>query len=896
MKKFYFILIATLTVALTSAAISFSGVKVAKPAKNAVKLERTVKAMADAKAPKTGVAMTAIDLKRDGAPATRAKKAPRKASEIINTAPEGEKKYYARSGTAFRVSSGNYSEVDQDGIVEVVFAENDKVYLKDPVNNHAFGTYIEGDVIEGELHFAVGQTLYTWTDYGYGAELQWINLTRGDSGITAAEIDEDSAEVVFLEDPETGVLTLQNSDENHVLGTIWDDDLQWTYRGDYNTVLTPTELPETVTPPEGLESQFYYYTGKYTMFSENYKLGEESVVEIKKDGNEYYIKGLAAVDDDGDALFADVWVKGTLDGNTLTIPMLQYVGTYSSYSIYLTSADDDGVLTDITFTYDAEADSFTLDADYYVNAASDRVYYLAYFHAGNLISKELPELPGLVTPPEGIAPETYYHSGKYTFNNNVRINTTVSIVKDGSDYYVQGLAAIEEYGDELFTDVWVKGTFDGETLTIPMLQYVGVYSSYSTDYDIYFTGANEDGNLADVVFYYDAENDVFTLADDYYLNAATDRIYYLAYFHAGNVLSKEEPAPLEAVTPPEGLTTTDYQFTAKELTYEEDEETGEYNEVYTDYSEFVKIGFDGNDLYIQGICQELPEAWVKGTVEGNIAIIPACQYIGTYVDDTWSAWGIIESNEHFITSLGDEGFDAIVLDIEQNGKRLVARNYIIDNEDNIELNPWHIYDEGVFGEFNEKEAKPADPEITSVTVYSSYTRVALDIPTVDINGEAMNTNKLFYRIFTDVEKDIQPFVFTTDLYDLEDDLVEVPYNLDDDYDFYKGGNPVYLNGDCSAFNRIGVQTVYYGGMDVPANPAQRTVFDVANNESAIVWYKIKDYIEAGIIDVNSKAKELTGVRYYNVNGQSSDKPFSGINIIVRSYSDGSTVTTKGIKR
>ena len=42
-------------------------------------------------------------------------------------------------------------------------------------------------------------------------------------------------------------------------------------------------------------------------------------------------------------------------------------------------------------------------------------------------------------------------------------------------------------------------------------------------------------------------------------------------------------------------------------------------------------------------------------------------------------------------------------------------------------------------------------------------------------------------------------------------------------------------------------------------------------------------------------KEVAKVRYINVAGQESDTPFEGINVVVTTYTDGSTTTSKVIK-
>ena len=51
---------------------------------------------------------------------------------------------------------------------------------------------------------------------------------------------------------------------------------------------------------------------------------------------------------------------------------------------------------------------------------------------------------------------------------------------------------------------------------------------------------------------------------------------------------------------------------------------------------------------------------------------------------------------------------------------------------------------------------------------------------------------------------------------------------------------------------------------------------------------------SGIEQVNAN-KEITAVRYINVAGQESETPFDGLNIVVTTYTDGTTTTTKVMK-
>ena len=58
-------------------------------------------------------------------------------------------------------------------------------------------------------------------------------------------------------------------------------------------------------------------------------------------------------------------------------------------------------------------------------------------------------------------------------------------------------------------------------------------------------------------------------------------------------------------------------------------------------------------------------------------------------------------------------------------------------------------------------------------------------------------------------------------------------------------------------------------------------------------FTIKGGISTGLENLN--ARQVVGVKYYNVAGIESDTPFKGVNIVVTRYSDGSSTTTKILK-
>lgn len=150
--------------------------------------------------------------------------------------------------------------------------------------------------------------------------------------------------------------------------------------------------------------------------------------------------------------------------------------------------------------------------------------------------------------------------------------------------------------------------------------------------------------------------------------------------------------------------------------------------------------------------------------------------------------------------------------------------------------------EFAYPEIPDVAAMPADPSVAVLGEYNpsnGYGYVAADIPVSDVDGNDLKESKLYYILYSDIEGEIAPITFTSDLYkNLEADLTEIPYTFNDNYDFVtnSGYKVVYLNYDYSDYNRIGVQSVYYGGGEV--------------NATEIQWYDIKPYETLATFDFN----------------------------------------------
>ena len=86
-------------------------------------------------------------------------------------------------------------------------------------------------------------------------------------------------------------------------------------------------------------------------------------------------------------------------------------------------------------------------------------------------------------------------------------------------------------------------------------------------------------------------------------------------------------------------------------------------------SNTIKVAFDGNDVYIQGMVFLCPDAWIMGTINKGVATFANGQYAGTYGSSSIYACG---SNDG--STVGD-----ITFEYDDVAKTFTLTNYYIEN-------------------------------------------------------------------------------------------------------------------------------------------------------------------------------------------------------------------------
>lgn len=117
-----------------------------------------------------------------------------------------------------------------------------------------------------------------------------------------------------------------------------------------------------------------------------------------------------------------------------------------------------------------------------------------------------------------------------------------------------------------------------------------------------------------------------------------------------------------------------------------------------------------------------------------------------------------------------------------------------------------------------------------------------------------------------------------------------------DYSLNSVATPELVNGDMYSFEAL-VKEVAVATTDAKSAP-RKTAYDstVAPSTKFVVYPLDLDdkKVATGVNDVNS-AKEVKGVSYFNMMGVESAQPFEGVNIMVTTYTDGTSSAAKVLR-
>ena len=266
---------------------------------------------------------------------------------VITEQPEGELQNYNVAAEGVFVDGGYLSYGSATGRIDIVYAEDGKVYIKNilcGIGSYFGDSWVEGTLEGNEIHVPMGQSIYWSDDYQADVVLA-MGTTRVEGTTLYFTVDDREDEAVFVVDGETITLQGGYADpvseeypgyEGYGLGCYWTDDDSFGGFNMWSEVLTwraPVVTPEVITEiPEGCQVYTYYRNSAYIASSifgiTNGTTDGKLIVAFDTANGEVYIQNPSWWHDSYNS-----WVKGTYDWTTgiITIPTGQYLSWSDAY-------------------------------------------------------------------------------------------------------------------------------------------------------------------------------------------------------------------------------------------------------------------------------------------------------------------------------------------------------------------------------------------------------------------------------------------------------------------------------------------------------------------------------------------------------------------------------------
>lgn len=410
----------------------------------------------------------------------------------------------------------------------------------------------------------------------------------------------------------------------------------------------------------------------------------------------------------------------------------------------------------------------------------------------------------------------------------------VSTIVEGDDgyLYVKDPFSRFAYGS------WIKGKLEGDTVTFEFPQFMYTEQSGGFTLDCYVSRMilNDDAssfvldpNRQDMKFLW--KNGTLTqLEEDPVMGMSTwvpelGNMWFWVGYADYNV--RIEPLRSELVKLPEGAETEPYM-----LCFWPDDDTEDYR--------MTNVAVQGQDLYFNNISNTNPEAWVRGSFDGEELRLFSNDYLGIsyrmnpYDPDqhifsktarevkTYSQSGSYQS-DYYPTNFIDFTRDEAGI--------LHSDSVLAANAGTSRVYAEVIYRQPSLRRFIETAGTPADPTFAAVSEYSptaGYGLMTINMPKLTTTGQRMNLSKLFYRIYLD--DDVMTF-YPDEYWYVYEPTLEMPYTHVDKRDFNIDVDLHRIFYYQSGFDRIGVQMVYYGGGE--EHRSNIVYYDLSSGESSV---------------------------------------------------------------
>ena len=592
---------------------------------------------------------------------------------------------------------------------------------------------------------------------------------------------------------------------------------------DSDSLATPSESTQgkLVTLPQGVVSKgFTMQTVRIVNMTDREQAAyEKKNVQVAFDGQDVYVTGFSSS-------FPESFVKGTLtSAGTCLFKSGQYVGEDNTGEKYVVgimgTGDKANQLTDFECTYDPEMRILTIPEDAtFAVAESDAP---SHTQVSNIL-QNVTVMPGsfkepsVVTLPEGVTTEQWYITGRDNYDYCLNYGATIGF--DGEDVYIQGL----------FKEMplaWLHGHLKDGVITIEKGQSLGYYWKWR---ETLFLGLDEKDEICDIKLTYDAGKG--TMESDYAISLYDIDKHSVDYGFAACHITKERYVVPDPILLPSGVTASPYRFEYEILDIDDDG----YLIKAGDALEEVLIGFDGNDVYFKFPHVDA-NGWAKGTLspDHQTITIPSLQYVGSWQEED------NPRQDYYLTGFVDKGnteyeLTDIVFDYDAQQDIISSSKTMCINSSYriLDYYGYLVFRNNKFTKKEEVAATPAAPEVKmDYNTVETIIRLSVEIPLVADDGSDLLTDKLSYIVYYEKDGGQHEMVFrATDYKGLENDIVEIPYNLNISSGIIRGGKTIMLDlalDGLLTWTKVGAKVIYRGGGEEHTSP--------------ITWFDAKSFYE-----------------------------------------------------
>lgn len=452
---------------------------------------------------------------------------------------------------------------------------------------------------------------------------------------------------------------------------------------------------------------------------------------------------------------------------------------------------------------------------------------------------------------------------------------TAELVKGDDGYmYIRDILTYCKKG------TYVRGEVEGTMLKVPLGQYISYNEDSGKGLKLvkYIPVLDEDGYVEDFLIDEEATSVYYTIGND------------------GSIVL-EEGTTLGAVWSDDNsvawycdMSQGNYPFDLKPV---EKPQTAvdDWALTYEGKGRFVPVGIDGGNIYIGGLSNDMPDSWIKGSIQGDRIVFDTGQYMGECYDcyqylcfakeETDSEGAVTTTLLHEPVSFN---YDAAKKEITPAFDVVMMVNGELDRDFSLVKyhNPMICYPEF-------KAATPRNPELIIVSPFDpdmGYGYMAFDLPNVDVENRIIDVDGYCYNIFLDGAA----YTLTSDLYKglNASELTDIPYTFNDEVyrDIVAADERHEFIFYTSDFVTIGVQGVY-------------TVDGVTNKTDIVTCNIETGEIEniSGVDKITTDPAECVDVAFYDLSGRRISNLERGTVYIQRIlYSDGTARAFKKVAK